>query len=200
MRLPDSEPREEEWWRSCLQIVGNGHPLLPILLVRSATRLRSGGFREIGPRLKPVDLKLLLPDLTSGITARTRGRLKSSFVERGKPGFRGPSPAMPTDDRHQLSLGSRDVRSDPRLPTETSNSIVDLLRDEPQALKKCRLVPNNRFRAPEDLTLSGGYNSGVSLTLRCGKTFPGSANSPAYDTPSLSFVCMGVITAVHAER
>ena len=55
----------------------------------------------IGPRLKPVDLKLLLPDLISGITGRTRGRLKSSFVERGKPGSREPSPpicwAMPTD-------------------------------------------------------------------------------------------------------
>ena len=77
--------------------------------------------------------------------------------------------------------------SDPRLLPEISDYIVDLLYDEPQALKQCCLVSKSwvpRTRRYLFRTVLFRRDTGVDAWK---KAFPNPANSPAYHTHSLSF-------------
>ena len=89
--------------------------------------------------------------------------------------------------------------SGPRLPPEISDSIVDLLQDEPQALKQCCLVYKPwvpRTRSHLFRRVQFRRSTDVNAWK---EAFPNPAKSPACYTHSLSFSCIEVITAMDAE-
>ena len=90
--------------------------------------------------------------------------------------------------------------SDPRLPPEISDYIVDLLHDQPQALKRCCLiskswVPRSRKHIFREIVFR--HTSDLEAWK---DTFPNPANSPAHYTHHLSFSCsVKVIMAIVDE-
>ena len=89
--------------------------------------------------------------------------------------------------------------SGPRLPPEISDSIVDLLQDEPQALKQCCLVYKPWVpRTRRHLFRRVRFRRSTDVNA-WKEAFPNPAKSPACYTHSLSFSCIEVITAMDAE-
>ena len=87
-----------------------------------------------------------------------------------------------------------------RLPPEISDSIVDLLHDEAQALKQCCLVSKSwvpRTRRHLFRRIQFEHYADVNAWK---KAFPNPANSPAYYTHSLVFAPIEDITAADAEE
>ena len=88
---------------------------------------------------------------------------------------------------YALDQVHRKRMSGSRLPPEISDSIVDLLHDEPQALEQCCLVSKSwvpRTRRYLFRRIQFQHYADVSAWK---KAFPNPANSPAYYTHSLVF-------------
>ena len=86
--------------------------------------------------------------------------------------------------------------SDPYLPPEILDSIIDLLHDEPETLRQCCLVSKSWVpRARRHLFAYVKFRSSRDLWLWT-ETFPDVANSPAYHTHTLNVGCpLFVITS-----
>ena len=86
--------------------------------------------------------------------------------------------------------------SDPRLPPETLDYIVDFLHDQPKTLKQCCLVtkswvPRTRMHLFREIVFK--YTSDLEAWR---DTSPDPANSPTHYTRCLSFNCsLDVIVA-----
>jgi len=90
--------------------------------------------------------------------------------------------------------------SNPRLPPEILDYVVDLLHDKPGALKQCCLVskswvPRTRKHLFANINLKRVYDLAAWK-----KTFPDPANSPAYHTRSLFVGCLDSVTVADAEE
>ena len=88
--------------------------------------------------------------------------------------------------------------SNPRLPPEILDYVIDLLHDEPEALKQCCLssklwVPRTRRHLFADIA----FRSADDL-VSWKKTFPDPANSPAYHARTVLVGCPGLITVSDA--
>ena len=88
----------------------------------------------------------------------------------------------------------------PRLPPEITDSIVDLLRREREALKKCCLVSKSWVPCARKYLFRRIEFDCSDAVNAWKKTFPDSANSPAHHTCSLSFGCVEVIATADAEE
>ena len=90
--------------------------------------------------------------------------------------------------------------SNPHLPPEILDHIVDLLSDNPEALKNCSLASKSWVsRTRKHLFAHINFRSAGELEL-WKKTFPDPSNSPAYYTLTLSVGCPQVITEADAEE
>jgi len=90
--------------------------------------------------------------------------------------------------------------SNPRLPREILDYVVDLLHDEPDALKQCCLVSKSWVsRTRKHLFTDISFNHANDLKA-WKKTFSDPANSPAYHTRSLFVGCPRFVTAADAEE
>jgi hypothetical protein len=79
--------------------------------------------------------------------------------------------------------------SNPHLPPETLDHIVDLLRNKPKTLERCCLVATSWVpRTRKHLFADIRFDSAVDLEL-WRKTFPDPSNSPAYYTHTLFIGC-----------
>jgi len=86
------------------------------------------------------------------------------------------------------------------LPPETLDYTIDLLHDEPDALKRCCLVskswvPRTRKHLFADIKLRSS-----SDLKSWKKTFPDAANTPAFHTRTLSIGCPRFVVASDAEE
>ena len=89
--------------------------------------------------------------------------------------------------------------SNPSLPLEILDYIVDNLHDEPDALQGCCLVAKSWIpRTRKHLFADIRFSSPERLES-WKKTFPNSSNSPAYHTHTLSVQCPQVVTMADAE-
>jgi len=96
-------------------------------------------------------------------------------------------------------LGSRSM-SNPYLPQEILDYIIDLLHNKPNVLKQCSLVskswvPRTRKHIFADITLR--YPHDITLWKR---TFPDIANSPAHHARFLFVGCPRIVTAADGEE
>ena len=83
-------------------------------------------------------------------------------------------------------------------PPEILDFVIDLLRDEPQALKKCSLVSESWIpRTRKHLFATVKFQSSVDLEAWKG-TFPDPAGSPAYNSRLLSVRCAESVTIAGA--
>ena len=90
--------------------------------------------------------------------------------------------------------------SNPYLMPEILDYIIDLLRDEPKALKECCLVSKSWVpRARKHLFADVKFHSAANLES-WKKTFPDPANSPAYHTHALFVGCPQAVADVDAEE
>jgi hypothetical protein len=101
--------------------------------------------------------------------------------------------------RADLILSTETTMSNPRLPAETLDHIVDYLRDKKDALRNCGLVskswiPCTRKHIFTDVV----FASSESLQL-WKETFPDPLTSPACYAKTLFIGCAQVVTAVDAE-
>ena len=90
--------------------------------------------------------------------------------------------------------------SNPPLPPEILDYIVDNLHDEPEALQNCSLVtkswvPRTRKHLFADITFSS-----PKRLESWKRTFPDPSSSPAYHTHTLSVQCLQVVTMADAEE
>jgi hypothetical protein len=89
--------------------------------------------------------------------------------------------------------------SDPHLPAEMLDHIVDHLHDTEDALKNCCLVSKSWIpRTRKHLFANIKFQTAKNLRLRK-ETFPDPSTSPAYYTKALFVGCPGVVTAADAE-
>ena len=89
--------------------------------------------------------------------------------------------------------------SNPALPPETVDHIVDMLYDQPKTLRKCSLVakswvPRTRIHLFADIELSS-----PKALKSWKKAFPDPSNSPAFHTLTLSLKCGWAMTAADVE-
>jgi hypothetical protein len=89
--------------------------------------------------------------------------------------------------------------SNPDLPPEILDFIVDILRDQPEALKRCCLVskswvPRTRKYLFAEITFR--TEKGLKLWK---KTFPNPSTSPAHYAKTLFIQCSQVVVAADAE-
>ena len=90
--------------------------------------------------------------------------------------------------------------SNPGLPPETVDHIVDILHNNPKTLRNCSLTTKSWVpRARKHLFASVRLTSPKVLES-WKKTFPDPRNSPAYHTLTLFVYCPEVITAADAEE
>jgi hypothetical protein len=90
--------------------------------------------------------------------------------------------------------------SDPHLPPELLDNIVDLLHDQPETLRRCSLVAKSWVpRARKHLFADVKFDSAFRLDL-WKKTFLDPSNSPARYTHSLFVGCSQVVTEADAEE
>ena len=90
--------------------------------------------------------------------------------------------------------------SDPYLPPETLDYIIDFLHDEPETLKECCLVSKSWIpRTRKHLFADIKFNSADDLEM-WKKTFPDHSGSPAYHTHTLLVRRPEVVTVVDAEE
>jgi len=88
--------------------------------------------------------------------------------------------------------------SNPHLPPEILDYMVDFLHDEPDTLKKCCLVSKSWVpRTQKHLLASVNFDSFGDLEA-WKDIFPDPANSPAYHTRSLSVGCPQFVTVADA--
>jgi len=90
--------------------------------------------------------------------------------------------------------------SNPTLPPETIDHIVDMLHDTPKTLRNCSLVakswvPRTRMHLFADIKFS---SSKVLESWK--KTFPDPSNSPAFYTLTLSVNCYWAMRAADTEE
>jgi hypothetical protein len=91
-------------------------------------------------------------------------------------------------------LWAKTTMSNPHLPPEILDHIVDLLSDNPEALKNCSLTSKSWVsRVRKHLFAHIDFRSAGDLEL-WKKTFPDPSNSPAYYTYTLFVGCPQVIT------
>lgn len=92
------------------------------------------------------------------------------------------------------------MESSPRLPPEISDRIIDLLRDETNALKRCCLVSKSWVsRTRKHLFDSVEFESSKDVKV-WKETFPDPANSPARHTRSLSLVWVEAVIPMDPEE
>jgi len=106
----------------------------------------------------------------------------------------------PDDDRLGFSPLARTTMSNPYLLPEILDCVVDLLHDEPEALKTCCLVskswvPRTRRHLFADIKLRS-----VSDLRAWKKVFPDTVSSPAHRVRSLSVGCPEFAVAADAEE
>ena len=90
--------------------------------------------------------------------------------------------------------------SNPHLPPEILDYILDLLQDDQETLRKCSLVAKPWVsRTRKHLFAKIEFRSPVTLEL-WKKTFPDQASSPAQHTRILFIGCVEVVTAADAEQ
>jgi len=90
--------------------------------------------------------------------------------------------------------------SNPHLPPEIFDYMVDLLHDRPYTLRQCCLVSKSWVpRTQKHLLASVNFYSFGGLEAWRG-VFPDPANSPAYHTRSLSISCPQFVTVADAEE
>jgi len=90
--------------------------------------------------------------------------------------------------------------SNPHLPPEILDYMVDLLHDKPDALKQCCLVSKSWVpRTRRHLFASINFSHAGDLKA-WKRTFPDPANSPAYHTCSLFVGCPLFVTVADAEE
>jgi hypothetical protein len=90
--------------------------------------------------------------------------------------------------------------SNPQLPPEMLDHIVDLLHDKPETLKLCCLVTNSWVpRTRKHLFANIKFDSAARLE-RWKKTFPDPSSSPAYYTHTLFVGCPQAVTEADAEE
>jgi hypothetical protein len=90
--------------------------------------------------------------------------------------------------------------SDPCLPPEILDHVVDLLHDEPKALQNCCVVAKPWVaRTRKHLFADIDFSSPEDLEL-WKETFLDPSNSPAYHTRTLMVGCPQVVTAADADE
>ena len=90
--------------------------------------------------------------------------------------------------------------SEPRLPPEISDYIVDLLHDQPETLKQCCLVSKSWVpRTRKHLFGTIAFQLLDDLTA-WKETFPDPVNSPAHHLRSLSLNSTSAVVAVVVEE
>lgn len=128
-------------------------------------------------------------------TAGAQSSMTSKMTHRRQSGLSTSS----TGSELSHSESVRTAMSNSRFPQEITDYIVDLLHDEPGALRQCCLVcrswiPRTRKH------LFGTIRFRTSTDLEAWKkAFPNPHNSPAHYTHSLGVDCPGVIAAVSEE-
>ena len=96
-------------------------------------------------------------------------------------------------------LWNETAMSNPYLPPEILDCIVDTLRDRPKTLRNCCLVTKSWIpRARKHLFAEIEFFS-VEHLESWKKTFPDPFNSPAYHTHTLLVYCPHAVTATDAE-
>ena len=85
----------------------------------------------------------------------------------------------------------------PSLPPEILDSIIDLLRDEPETLKECCLVAKSWIPCTRKHLFADIQFSSIDDLRLWKKTFPDSANSPAHHTRTLFISCAEADVAVN---
>ena len=90
--------------------------------------------------------------------------------------------------------------SNPPIPPEILDRIVDHLHDEPDALRNCCLVAKSRVPCARKHLFADIKFSSPERLESWKKTFPDPSNSPAYHTYILSVQCPQVVTAADTEE
>ena len=90
--------------------------------------------------------------------------------------------------------------TNPHVPPEISQYIVDYLHDDPETLKQCCLVSKSWVPCARKHVF-GQMDFKNSTDLEAWKkAFPDPANSPAYYTRFLEIGCVELVTAADAEE
>jgi len=109
---------------------------------------------------------------------------------------------MAQDRRHSgfYSNWTQTTMSNPHLPPEMLDCVIDLLHDETETLKQCCLVSKSWVpRTRNNLFADINFRSESELES-WKKTFPDVANSPACQTRTLTVGCPWLVTASDAEE
>ena len=85
--------------------------------------------------------------------------------------------------------------TNPHLPPEILNYIVDLLCEEPESLKRCCLVSKSWIPHTRRYLFAGIQFFSMETVESWRETFPDPSNSPAYYTRTLSFRRAEAVTA-----
>ena len=146
----------------------------------------SVGRRNKGGRKCPLALPFDTEVVTTGSNSSFRRR--ALFEEFITP--RGLSLGAFTS---HLSVNTPMPQS--HLPPEIFDQIIGLLRDEPEALKKCCIVSKSLVPCTRKHLFNQIKITDLKLFRRWIETFPDPAYSPANHTRSLFAKCMNTITA-----
>jgi len=90
--------------------------------------------------------------------------------------------------------------SNPRLPLETLDYIVDLLHDEPETLEDCCLVSKSWVSRPRKHLFANIALRHTADLEEWKETFPDPVNSPAYHARSLIIGSSRFVTTADAEE
>ena len=90
--------------------------------------------------------------------------------------------------------------SNPPIPPEILDHIIDHLRDEPNALQNCCLVAKSWVPCARKHLFADIQFSSPKHLESWKKTFPDPSNSPAYHTHTLSVKCLEVVMAADGEE
>lgn len=88
--------------------------------------------------------------------------------------------------------------SNPKLPQEILDYILDFLHDEPQALKNCCLVAKSRVSRARKHLFGDVQIASLTGLEAWRKVFPDPGSSPAYYTHSLRFRFLGLVSSIVA--
>ena len=90
--------------------------------------------------------------------------------------------------------------ANPYLPQEILDSVIDLLHDEPETLKRCCLISNSWVPRTRKYLFADIKFSSASDLESWKKTFPDITNSPAFHARTLFVGCPQFVVAADAEE
>ena len=153
----------------------------------------------------PVTKSILPPAHTpqSPSPSQERGRNKQtkrrSDLQRNRQKRGEKSPPIRVGQRMLYAVLAETAMSNPHLPAEILDHVVDLLHNNPESLERCCLVSKSWVpRARKHLFANVWLSSPTSLQSWKAK-FPHPPTSPARYTKILSVHCSEVVTVADAE-